>query len=65
MSDVGCCQRRPRRGDGHAGRLLARIGMIQSRLPLLQIVVAAAIFAWGAIGVSRLHRRSRPSAPTW
>ena len=32
--------------------LLARIGMIQSRLPLLQMVVAAAVFLWGAIGVS-------------
>ena len=32
--------------------LLARIGMIQSRLPLLQIVAAAAVFLWGAIGVT-------------
>jgi ribose transport system permease protein len=34
------------------GRVLGRIAMIQSRVPLLQVVVAAAVFAWGAIGVA-------------
>ncbi|HZZ55014.1 MAG TPA: hypothetical protein VFE26_12115, partial [Trebonia sp.] len=53
MSDVGLLpETAPPSATVTPGRLLARIGMIQSRVPLLQVVVAAAVFAWGAIGVA-------------
>jgi ribose transport system permease protein len=53
MSDVGLLPETvPRSETATPARLLARIGMIQSRVPLLQIVVAVAIFAWGAVGVA-------------
>ena len=54
MSDVGLLPETapPQETVTPVRLLLARIGMIQSRLPLLQIVVAAAVFLWGAIGVS-------------
>ena len=54
MSDVGLLPETapPQETVTPVRLLLARIGMIQSRLPLLQIVVAAAVFLWGAIGVT-------------
>jgi len=53
MSDVGLLPETvPPSETATAARLLAQIGMIQSRVPLLQIVVAVAIFAWGAVGVA-------------
>ena len=54
MSDVGLLPETapPQETVTPVRLLLARIGMIQSRLPLLQMVVAAAVFLWGAIGVS-------------
>ena len=53
MSDVGLLPgTAPPPEKVAPGRLLGRIAMIQSRVPLLQVVVAAAVFAWGAVAVA-------------
>jgi ribose transport system permease protein len=53
MSDIGLLPETVPSPETVAhGRLLGRIAMIRSRVPLLQVVVAAAVFAWGAIGVA-------------